>query len=313
MVKKADRSTHSQSLLVALAVVWFLTSPASALDRERLEACRESLSPLVDFDGTPEQIWLEWYDRPYARASLAMAYTAYHLLEQSPAEDTAGTDAVMAWLEKLPSRIRKDRRMRQSFRPTSKPSLIIAVRDELDAPPITDKFGSMTIFAAAGIGGIIAHLADVDPAVASAFAARATHLGIPFVISASDAESFCAKEFVDSDGVPGQWTQILADCLWVALKATKSNLDPVSKGPQRLPTAFCDWNPTAPSEFTDPNSAAQLEDSTARLNAALWMAAVSGVEIVELNGWRTKTSAGETFENHALLHPVRWESIAHTQ
>lgn len=188
--------------------------------RARLSDCRRLIAAYVAVDSDATGLWLDWFDRPYERASLAVALKTLRTLEtladESPADlDHPDVRHALDWLEKLPETIGSggtfigrlpplpDRTL-----PDRKPpdvtvnggTAILAIIDSERRSAASQAWGDLSLIAAAGFCGIMpAHIHHAAAATridsdssAATVAERASALGLRVYQSAESAPTVIA-------------------------------------------------------------------------------------------------------------------------
>jgi hypothetical protein len=348
------RTLTAGSLVTGLCIIGMfagLPSPVTAappddqLDVARLRArvghLRERVTELAGHDDLLDTLHFGWFDRPYARATLAILVKTTSALEREIRLRELGNGAIpdatvrtmLSWAEEAPKRVvaaepvsgfrpHRLRVMGADFDPASAPTPLFAFVDRATATRHHDVFGDLDLLAALGARVYPRMAGDLyDADAADLIAARVSALAMATVFVGEGAGDSLEEAPEPSDpvlrirrvslrellqGIPNTPGVVCALRDPVYGESWPASLARKAAGRGVLGERFiaADWNP--------PNTGGSSAGRTAATAAMMWVCALEGQSLTLLPGWRDLRDGSASPFPSILLDPARVEMIAST-
>jgi hypothetical protein len=309
--------------------------------RARVGHLRERVAELAGHDDLLDTLHFGWFDRPCARATLAILVKTTSALEREIRLRELGNGTIpdatvrtmLSWAEEAPKRVvaaepvsgfrpHRLRAMGADFDPASAPAPLFAFVDRATATRHHDVFGDLDLMAALGMR-VYPRMADDlhDPDAVDLIAARVSALAMATVFVGEGAGD-SLEEAPDPSGA--------------ALRIRRVSLRELLQGIPNTPGVVCglrdpaygeswpaslarkavgrgilgerfiaaDWNP--------PNAGGSSAGRAAATATMMWVCAIEGQSLTLLPGWRDLRDGSASPFPSILLDPARVEIIART-
>ncbi|MGB2987912.1 MAG: hypothetical protein WBE26_18745 [Phycisphaerae bacterium] len=349
------RFLRGVSLLVALSSPAFADStPAGAVAPSELQArvtrLREHVTELAGADDLLDTLHFGWFDRPYARATLAILVKATSTLEREVHLRELGNGAIpdttvrtmLAWSEGAPDRVValgpsdgfRPHRLRVTVADLSANAAIPPLYgfvDRTTATRYSGRFGDLDLMVAMGFRVYPKHSGDViQSGMNDLLFERADALGVAVVAVAG------LRDISRRDGSPTPVPPTMVRALTVQpftlramLQSTRSPpgdigrtpalVDPVLGEPigsslARRALARGVWQSRRyiVDGWNTPVISGSADERSAATTAVMWVHALEGQSLGLLHGWRDLRDGSGSPYPSVLVDPAHIETIAHT-
>ncbi len=318
--------------------------------RNRVAGLGERVTELAGTDDLPDTLHFAWFDRPYARATLAILVKTTATLQRevrlrelgNGAIDASTIGAMLSWANDALERVvhsPPDSGFRPHRLPLSPGDLPTALRspplygfvDRATATRLDDRFGDLDLIAAAGFRLYPRLSCDVlDEEAARVLGQRAEALGMTVIGVAAP------RNGARSGDLPRSAPPPIEAALTVQPVTLRAMLDDVPDSPgkpaQILALTDLRWGESLAGSlarravargvwpgarfvvdgWNPPIGSFSHDERNAVVAAAMWIHALQGQSLGLLHGWRDLRDGSASAYPSALVDPARVETVAHT-